>query len=135
MSRHVLYCDGASRGNPGPSAIGFVLYDGDGSVVVDLGGYIGETTNNVAEYRALLTGLEMALQRDVSSIEVRLDSMLLVKQVTGEYRVKAKHLKPLHREATRLLAQFDEASIVHVRRELNVAADALANEALDEATS
>lgn len=135
MSCHVLYCDGASRGNPGPSAIGFVLYDPRGQVVVELGGYIGETTNNVAEYRALISGLETALGRGVHSIGVRLDSMLLVKQVTGEYRVKATHLKPLQRQAVKLLAQFGEATIEHVPRQRNTVADALANEALDEVAS
>lgn len=133
VSRHVLYCDGASRGNPGPAAIGFVLYDPQGQAVVELGGYIGETTNNVAEYRALISGLETALRRRVASIGVKLDSMLLVKQVTGEYRVKATHLKPLQRLAVKLLAKFDEASIEHVPRQRNTVADALANEALDEA--
>ncbi len=132
MNRHTLYCDGASRGNPGPASIGFVLYDPYGVVVVELGGIIGETTNNVAEYRALIAGLETALERGVGRIDVRLDSMLLVKQVTGEYRVKSLHLKPLQRQAVQLMTRFEEASIEHVRRERNTAADALANEALDE---
>ena len=131
MGRYVLYADGAARGNPGPAAIGFVLYDPDENAVAEIGGVIGETTNNVAEYRALIAGLELALDREVGSIDVRLDSLLLVKQVKGEYRVKASHLKPLHREAVRLLSQFDEASIEHVRREANTVADALANQALD----
>ncbi len=135
MSRYTLYCDGASRGNPGPSSIGFVLYDPDGVAIVELGGVIGETTNNVAEYRALIAGLETALDRGVQRIGVRLDSMLLVKQVTGEYRVKASHLKPLQRQAVKLLTRFEEASIEHVRRERNTVADALANEALDEAAT
>lgn len=133
MTMHVLYADGASRGNPGPAAIGFVLYDGSGLPVAEIGGVIGETTNNVAEYRALIAGLQLALERDVTSIEVRLDSLLLVKQVNGLYRVKAKHLKPLHREAVKLLEQFDEAMVGHVPREENTVADALANEALDDA--
>lgn len=131
MRPHVLYADGAARGNPGPAAIGFVLYDPDGEPIAEIGGVLGETTNNVAEYRALIAGLELALDRGVRSIEVRLDSLLLVKQVMGEYKVRATHLKPLHREAVKLLARFDEASLSHVRRELNTVADALANEALD----
>lgn len=131
MRTHVLYADGAARGNPGPAAIGFVLYDPDGEPIAEIGGVIGETTNNVAEYRALIAGLELALDRGVRSIEVRLDSLLLVKQVMGEYRVKASHLKPLHREAVSLMSRFDEAAIGHVRREANTVADALANEALD----
>lgn len=133
MSRHVLYADGASRGNPGPAAIGFVIYGPDGIPVAEIGGVIGETTNNVAEYRALIAGLEMALDREIASIDVRLDSLLLVKQVNGEYRVKAAHLKPLHREAVSLLRKFDEATVGHVPRGSNAVADALANEALDGA--
>lgn len=133
MRPHVLYADGAARGNPGPAAIGFVLYDPDGEPIAEIGGVLGETTNNVAEYRALIAGLELALDRGVRSIEVRLDSLLLVKQVMGEYKVRATHLKPLHREAVKLLTRFDEASLSHVRRELNTVADALANEALDGA--
>ncbi len=132
MTGHVLYCDGASRGNPGPASIGFVLYDPAGIPVAEVGEAIGETTNNVAEYRALVAGLETSLERGVSRIEVRLDSLLLVKQVTGEYRVKASHLKPLQRQAVKLLTRFAEAKISHVRRERNTVADALANEALDE---
>ena len=133
MSVYVLYADGASRGNPGPAAIGFVLYEPDGLPLAEIGGVIGETTNNVAEYRALIAGLELALDRGVTSIEVRVDSMLLVRQVIGEYRVKAAHLRPLHREVVRLLEEFDEATIGHVPREENTVADALANEALDGA--
>jgi ribonuclease HI len=103
--------------------------------VAAIGGFIGETTNNVAEYQALIGGLETALEHGVGSIEVRLDSMLLVKQVTGEYRVKAVHLKPLQRAAVKLLTRFDDASIDHVPREKNKVADGLANEALDEVMS
>jgi ribonuclease HI len=108
------------------------LYDPDGVPAAEVGGVIGETTNNVAEYQALISGLETALAEGVSSIEVRLDSLLLVKQVMGEYRVKAPHLKPLQREAVKLLTKFEHATIDHVRRELNTVADGLANEALDE---
>lgn len=131
MSSHVLYADGASRGNPGPAAIGFVLYGPDGMALAEIGGAIGEATNNVAEYRALIAGLELASNWGIESIDVRLDSLLLVKQVAGEYRVKAEHLKPLHREAMRLLEHFDEVTIGHVPRNENSVADALANEALD----
>jgi len=131
VSRHLLYCDGASRGNPGPSSIGFVLYDPTGIVIHELGGVIGKATNNVAEYRALISGLESALERNVRSLEVRLDSQLLVRQVTGEYRVKATGLKPLAREAVRLLRSFDEVEVIHVPRAQNQRADGLANAALD----
>ncbi len=132
MRPHVLYADGAARGNPGPAAIGFALFDADGVALAEMGGVIGETTNNVAEYEALVAGLETALDREVAAIEVRLDSLLLVKQVAGEYRVKAAHLKPLHRTVMALLDRFDMRHVVHVRREANTVADALANEALDE---
>jgi ribonuclease HI len=132
VSAHTLYCDGASRGNPGPASIGFVLYDPEGETVAALGGVIGETTNNVAEYEALIAGLETARTHGVDELSIRLDSLLLVKQVTGEYRVKASHLKPLHRRAVALMNEFAEAEIGHVRREFNTVADALANEALDE---
>jgi ribonuclease HI len=131
MRPHVLYADGAARGNPGPAAIGFALFDADGVALAEMGGVIGETTNNVAEYRALIAGLELALDREVTRVEIRIDSLLLVKQVIGEYRVKAAHLKPLHREVLRLLGRFDEWSIGHVRREANTVADGLANAALD----
>jgi len=126
-----LYCDGASRGNPGPASYGFVLLDGAGRVVIERGEALGETTNNVAEYRGLVAGLEAALAAGVGELEVRLDSLLLVRQVLGEYRVKAPGLKPLHRRAVGLLAQIGRAQVKHIRRELNTRADALANAALD----
>jgi len=130
---HVLYCDGASRGNPGPAAIGFVLLDPEGDTVVEMGSTIGVATNNVAEYQALIAGLETARSRGITELEVRLDSLLLVRQASGEFRVKAENLKPLHRRATALLREFDPARVVHVRRHLNERADAMANAALDEA--
>lgn len=132
MTAHVLYCDGASRGNPGPSSIGVVLLDPDGGVVRELSGVIGETTNNVAEYRALEAGIEMAADLGVARLEVRLDSELLVKQVNGQYRVKSAHLKPLHRSVLRQMERIPEVSLSHVPRARNTRADALANEALDD---
>jgi ribonuclease HI len=128
---HVLYCDGASRGNPGRASFGFVLLDGKGRVVVERGEAIGVTTNNVAEYSGLVAGLEAALAAGVTALEVRLDSLLLVRQVLGEYRVKAPGLKPLHRRAVGLLARIGSARVRHVPREQNSRADALANAALD----
>lgn len=127
----VLYADGASRGNPGPSSIGAVLYDPKGETVAEVSEAIGETTNNVAEYRALIAGLEAALAIGVSRIEVRLDSLLLVRQVRGEFRVKAPGLQPLHRKVRALESRFEGFSIGHVRREKNTVADGLANAALD----
>jgi len=128
---HVLYCDGASRGNPGPASYGFALLDGAGRPVAERGEALGVATNNVAEYRGLVAGLEAALAAGVDELEVRLDSLLLVRQVSGEFRVKAPGLKPLHRRAVGLLARIGRARVVHVPREENTRADALANAALD----
>jgi probable phosphoglycerate mutase len=110
------------------------LLDGQGRVVVERGEAIGVTTNNVAEYSGLVAGLEAALAAGVSALEVRLDSLLLVRQVLGEYRVKAPGLKPLHRRAVGLLARIGSARVRHVPREHNSRADALANAALDGGT-
>ena len=127
----VLYADGASRGNPGPAAIGAVLYDPEGEVVAEVSEAIGTETNNVAEYRALVAGLECALDLGVERLRVCLDSLLLVRQVRGEYKVKAPGLRPLYRQAVRLSGEFAAFSIEHVRREKNTVADGLANAALD----
>lgn len=129
--RYLLYCDGASRGNPGEAAVGVSLLTPDGLPMVEFGGVLGVATNNVAEYQALIAGLETALEQRARPLEVRLDSLLLVKQVMGEYRVKAPGLKPLHRRAVGLLAQIGDVVVVHVPREDNTRADALANAALD----
>ena len=131
MGPHVLYCDGASRGNPGRASYGFALLDASGAPIVEVGEAIGTATNNDAEYAGLVAGLEAALDAGVREIEVRLDSQLLVRQVVGEYRVKAPNLKPMHRRAVSLLTRFDRARIVHVPREQNTRADSLANAALD----
>ncbi len=130
--RYVLYCDGASRGNPGPAAIGAVLYaPGGGEPVLEVSRIIGEATNNEAEYRALIAGLEGAHALDVRDLLIRLDSQLLVRQVGGEYRVRSAGLKPLHRRVQALVSRFAVVDIEHVPREENVFADALANAALD----
>jgi ribonuclease HI len=129
--RFTLYCDGASRGNPGPAALGAVLYDEAGEPVAEVSEAIGEATNNVAEYGALVAGLERAVALGVDRILVRLDSQLLVRQITGEYRVKAAGLKPLYRKVRWLLAKIDTIEIEHIPREENTVADGLANAALD----
>ncbi len=129
--RFVLYCDGASRGNPGPSSIGAVLYGPEGEEAATISGAIGVTTNNVAEYEALIAGLEAAIEAGADDLEIRLDSQLLVRQITGEYRVKAPNLKPLYLRVARLLRRIQTVGVIHVRRELNTVADRLANEALD----
>jgi ribonuclease HI len=133
MARLILYTDGAARGNPGPAAIGIVLTDAKGQVIEESGQVIGETTNNEAEYRALLWGLERARAKNTDEVEIRTDSELLARQLDGSYRVKAAHLKPLHAQARAALSQFKRKSIRHIPREQNRRADALANEALDKA--
>ncbi len=124
--------DGASRGNPGPAGIGAVLEFGDGRDPVEMNAYIGETTNNVAEYRALLLALEEAGRHAPGSLTVYSDSELLVRQLKGEYKVKAEHLRPLYQEACRRLRAFPTVRILHVGREENRRADLLANRAIDQ---
>lgn len=127
----ILHADGAARGNPGPAAIGVVVTDGDGVELCAFGKAIGVATNNVAEYQALIAGLEAARDLGVDSLRVRLDSELLVKQMTGAYRVKSAHLKPLHERARALASSFADVRFEHVPRSENARADALCNEALD----
>jgi ribonuclease HI len=124
--------DGASRGNPGPASYGVLIRRPDGSEVLRLKKYLGVTTNNVAEYYALLTALDYAISHGVAHLRVRSDSELLVRQMQGHYKVKSASLKPLHEQARKLAAQLAYFSIEHVPRELNAEADRLANEALDE---
>jgi ribonuclease HI len=126
-----IYIDGASRGNPGPAGIGIVLKDGAGRVVAEISEFIGRATNNVAEYRALIRGLEEAATFGVRQVTVRSDSELLVRQLTGEYKVKSPDLSPLHLEANRLLKAFPRSAVERIPRGENAAADALANRALD----
>jgi ribonuclease HI len=126
-----LYCDGASRGNPGPAGAGAVLLNPRGEVQAQLSEYLGKTTNNVAEYRALLLGLNLAQNLGVKKIQVLADSELLVRQLNGSYRVKAPHLLPLWQKAKKELQKFRAHAITHVPREENHLADRLANEAID----
>jgi ribonuclease HI len=123
--------DGGARGNPGPAAIAAVVQDADGQVLQEKGEAIGRATNNVAEYRALLLGVEMAKALGASELELVGDSELIVRQVKGEYKVKDAALRRLHVEVKRALEPFDRWSIRHVRREQNAEADRLVNEALD----
>jgi ribonuclease HI len=129
---HRLFTDGGARGNPGPAAIGAVLYDEQKQEVAHIKKYIGNTTNNQAEYRALLAGLELALKHGITSIHCYLDSELVVKQIQGLYKVKEVSLKPLADEVRILRSKFSSFSIEHVARKYNARADALVNEALDE---
>lgn len=127
----VLWTDGAARGNPGPAGIGALLKTPSGEVLSADSAYLGQATNNVAEYKALLLGLERALGLGIRRLEVRADSELLVKQIKGQYRVKSPGLRPLYQAALRLLARFESSRFVHVRREHNSEADRLANAGID----
>jgi ribonuclease HI len=129
--RITIEFDGGSRGNPGPAGIGVVLRAEDGTAIYTLGRCIGRATNNVAEYRALITGLEKASEMGAKSIIVRGDSELIIKQMRGEYRVKHPDMRQLYDEAQVLLHQFDRAKIEHNLRHKNELADKLVNLALD----
>jgi ribonuclease HI len=129
----IVYSDGASRGNPGPAAIGAVVIDPSGRVLHEISETLGLTTNNVAEYRALIAGLEAALALGARRVEVRMDSELIVRQAIGRYRVKNPGLMPYHQRLISLRPRFDEVIFRHVPRAMNSHADALANRALDAA--
>jgi ribonuclease HI len=126
-----LFTDGGARGNPGPAAYGYVIEADDGTVLAAHGEKIGVATNNVAEYRALIAGLAKAVELAVPELEVVSDSELLVKQMTGVYRVKNDALRELSLEAARLARGIGKVSYTAVRREHNELADRLVNEALD----
>jgi ribonuclease HI len=126
-----LYTDGGARGNPGPSGIGIVLLNESGKEVIELSKYIGEATNNEAEYTALLEGLRVAAEKNVGVLECYLDSELVVRQLNGAYKVKNLRLKQLFDEVSRLTTSFDEITFNHVKRGKNVRADELVNLALD----
>lgn len=127
-----LYSDGASRGNPGEAGAGIVVLDEQGIELVAAGQYLGQCTNNEAEYRALLLGLEKCAQFGSGRLKVNLDSELIVKQIRGEYKVKHPNLKPLFEQAKQKLTGFASYTVSHVRREKNRRADQLANRAIDE---
>jgi probable phosphoglycerate mutase len=126
-----LFTDGGARGNPGPAAYGYVIEDEDGNTLAAHGEAIGVATNNVAEYSALVAGLERALDLGASAVEVISDSELMVKQMRGEYRVKNEALRELFLDASRLARRIGTVSYTAVRREHNELADRLVNEALD----
>jgi ribonuclease HI len=127
----IVACDGASRGNPGPAGIGVQITTEDGTEISEIARGIGETTNNVAEYTAVIEGLARAKELGARSVTLRSDSLLLISQLTGRYRVKSPHLQPLHRRARSIAAGFQRISFEHVPRERNVEADRLANEGVD----
>ena len=128
MSKVILYSDGASKGNPGDAGIGVVISSEDGTLLKEIGDYIGKTTNNVAEYTALIIGLREALKLGATVVEISTDSELMARQLSGVYKVKSENLRPLFMEAVSLLRQFSKVSISHVMREFNKRADELANE-------
>lgn len=130
MSTVIIHSDGASKGNPGDAGIGVVISDQRGRVIGEISEYIGQATNNVAEYKALIRGLEEARRLGANAVRISTDSELLARQITGQYRVKAPLLKPLHEKLTRTLSEFREVSVSHVLRHLNTRADKLANEAV-----
>ncbi|MFA4874957.1 MAG: ribonuclease HI family protein [bacterium] len=132
MTEIIIHSDGAARGNPGPAGAGAVLSSPGGELVAEVSEYLGEMTNNQAEYRALLLALEEARRHGATRLEIYADSELMVRQLRGEYKVKNEGLKPLHREILRHLREVGRYTIEHVPREKNSHADALANKAIDE---
>lgn len=128
---HKLYTDGGSRGNPGKAAYGFILLNEDNSALLVDAGYLGEETNNVAEYYGLINGLKSAKKNHIKSLQVFMDSELIVMQINGAYQVKQPRLKELFKEVKDLKESFDEIIFAHVRREKNKIADKLVNIVLD----
>ncbi|TYP54958.1 ribonuclease HI family protein [Thermosediminibacter litoriperuensis] len=135
MKRLTVYTDGASRGNPGDAGIGIVMLDENGNTLKEVSDYIGQTTNNIAEYTALVTALKEALEMGCEEIDIFSDSELMVKQINGEYQIKNEGIKRLHTQVMGLLKEFKKFSINHIRREQNKRADELANEGIDLAVS
>lgn len=130
----IAYTDGGARGNPGPAGVGAVLYDEhQQEKLAEISEYIGETTNNVAEYTALLLALQKALELKAETVHCRLDSELVVKQMNQEYRVKDAKLQKLFVQIWNLRQNFNNVTFEHIRREKNKEADALANQAMDRA--
>lgn len=131
FSKVIIYTDGAARGNPGPSGAGWIIRTDAGKVVSEGSRYLGELTNNQAEYRALLLALEDALKQKAKTVEIYCDSELIVRQVQGKYKVKNEGLKPWFDKVRLMLTKFEAHSIAHVMREQNSEADHLANLSID----
>jgi len=131
VERVTVHVDGGARGNPGPSAVAAVASDGAGQELAERSAYIGEATNNVAEYKAVLLGLELARELGATKVDVVNDSELVARQIEGRYKVKNAGLKPLYLETLESLRGFDGWTVTSVRRESNERADELVNEALD----
>src|SRR3989339_441995 len=134
MKRFVIHTDGGARGNPGPAGIGVLIEDEDGNTVSEHSRYLGEATNNQAEYQAVIDALEQAKERGAEELEFRLDSELVVRQLNGDYRVKDQELGKLFLRVWTLRTSFRKVTFAHVRREQNKQADRLANEAMDRAS-
>jgi ribonuclease HI len=131
--RLLIHTDGAARGNPGLAGAGAVLRDADGgSLVAELAVFLGERTNNYAEWTAVALALEEALLQDATHVDLRMDSELVARQITGRYRVKHPDLKPIHAHVMELLGRFAGYTVGHVPRELNKEADRLSNVAIDQ---
>jgi len=131
-ARTRLFTDGAARGNPGPAGAGAVIVSPQGHIVAKVGKFLGENTNNYAEYMGLILGLRRAKAMGIKELEVFADSELVVRQINGEYQVKAENLKALFEEARQLLSAFPEVRVRHIRREENEAADEMSNRAIDQ---
>ncbi len=131
MNKIIIHSDGGARGNPGPAGIGAILNDENGLVLAKISHYLGETTNNQAEYKALIAGLEKAVELKADEVDCFLDSELVVKQLNREYKVKNAELAPLFLKVHNLSLSFKKITFTHVRRELNKIADELANQAMD----
>lgn len=127
----VIYSDGGSRGNPGPSAAGYVIVDKQGAVIDQGGEYLGITTNNQAEYQGVRAGLEAALRHNMQRVECRIDSMLVVNQLNNLYKIKNRELWPINERVKELVAQFERVTFRHVPREMNRLADGMVNKTLD----
>jgi ribonuclease HI len=131
--RLLIHTDGAARGNPGPAGAGAVLRDAaDGSLVAEIATFLGVRTNNYAEWTAVALALEEALLQGANHVDLRMDSQLVARQITGRYRVKHPDLKPIHAQVMSLLSRFAGYSVGHVPRELNKEADRLSNVAIDQ---
>jgi ribonuclease H / adenosylcobalamin/alpha-ribazole phosphatase len=130
-----LNTDGGARGNPGPAGIGVVLKDDSGEVIAELARGLGYTTNNVAEYEAAIAGLELALEKGVTSLDFHIDSRLVVEQLAGRWKIRNDRLRTLAARAQRLMELFDDVRLSHVRRAHNTHADRLANKAMNDVES
>ena len=131
IDKVTIYTDGAARGNPGPAAIGVIIKDETGNTIATISRYLGATTNNQAEYRAIIAALEKAIALGARQVVLKSDSELVVKQINGLYKIKNTALRPLYQKVVELIGSLETFTISYIPRERNAAADALANKALD----